>query len=37
MRPRTVEILDILAQNTPQVSLADDRDVVEAIAPELSR
>ena len=32
MRPRAVEIPHILAQDTPQMSLADDPDVVEAFA-----
>ena len=36
MWPRAVEILHILVQNTPQMSLADDHDVVKAFAADAS-
>ncbi len=37
MRPRAVEIRHILAQDTPQLSLADDHDVVETFTPDAAK
>ena len=34
MWPGAVEILHVFAQDTPQMSLADNHDVVKAVAPD---
>jgi len=37
VRPRPVEVADVLGQHTPEVSLAEDQPVIDALPPDAAQ